>query len=825
VAVIAVSCSVREINDLTPGPRDGAAGTAGGAGGTVVRADGGPGGSSGGGGGPVIDAPVAPPTMRPNGTNCTAAADCASGFCADGICCNTACTQTCSSCAVPGRMGTCSFVPEGMAPRNPAGCAKEAASTCGLDGTCDGEGQCRKHPQGTECSPGRCMGTALVGVGLCDGKGACEANGTMNCAPFGCNPGGGATRAACFQTCTADAQCADGQRCVNGSCGKKARGMPCARADECVTGVCADGVCCESACTGPCVSCNQTGRAGACLPVPAGSADPRGQCRDEGQTTCGRTGVCDGNGGCARYAAGAVCRAGACEGGNWNAEWTCDGAGLCRRGSTLACAPFVCGPGGCLARCSSDRDCAAGRTCTNGSCGLKPIGQTCASGAECASRFCADGVCCNEACTDACRSCALATSRGSCRPVPAGTLDPRRRCVDMGATTCGTDGRCAADGTCSRYGTSTLCRAERCMDGVYVPASRCDGRGTCPASPPQDCDPYVCNGNRCFDSCSSNAACAEPNTCAGGSCGTKMNGAVCSKGSECTSGFCAQGVCCEAACTGACRACNLSGNLGKCLPVPDGGTDPNGMCSDEGVASCGRDGKCDGKGACRRYAAGSVCKAAACPSAGATFTAASTCDGAGTCVAGKTSSCAPYRCDGTTCRDSCSTDADCQEGTVCNNGSCGKKPLGGSCTAGADCGSGHCVDGVCCATDACGTCQACNVAGQAGQCAAIPAGQPDTANRCPMNASNPCGNTGLCNGAGGCQVVSAGTQCGPATCTGSTRVGPSTCDGAGACKPGPETSCAPYTCDTNGTCRTRCQNATHCTNGGPCRGNGRCPGG
>ena len=45
--------------------------------------------------------------------------------------------------------GICSFVANG-GQEDSSACAATAASTCGLDGTCDGQGRCRKHPAGTD---------------------------------------------------------------------------------------------------------------------------------------------------------------------------------------------------------------------------------------------------------------------------------------------------------------------------------------------------------------------------------------------------------------------------------------------------------------------------------------------------------------------------------------------------------------------------------------------------------------------------------------------------------------------------------------------------
>ena len=60
-----------------------------------------------------------------------------------------------------------------------------------------------------------------------------------------------------------------------------------------------------------------------------------------------------------------------------------------------------------------------------------------------------------------------------------------------------------------------------------------------------------------------------------GASGT-ANGAACQVGSECASTFCADGVCCESACSGTCESCALA-EKGKCAAVPEG-QDPAKEC-------------------------------------------------------------------------------------------------------------------------------------------------------------------------------------------------------------------------------------------------------
>jgi hypothetical protein len=89
-----------------------------------------------------------------------------------------------------------------------------------------------------------------------------------------------------------------------------------------------DGVCCESACDGICVSCNQAGQAGKCSAYTAGS-DPQKEC-GLGSGVCRST--CNGAGACDYPQYGTPC--GTCK--------ECDGTGAC----TVDVDPVACAGGG-----------------------------------------------------------------------------------------------------------------------------------------------------------------------------------------------------------------------------------------------------------------------------------------------------------------------------------------------------------------------------------------------------------------------------------------------------------------------------------------------
>ncbi|HVY40151.1 MAG TPA: hypothetical protein VHM31_19560 [Polyangia bacterium] len=757
-------------------------------------------------------------TKKTNGTSCGCDADCASGFCVDNVCCNSACTENCKSCKTVSAPGTCSFIAAGDPPRMPALCPKSDLTTCGLDGTCDGKGGCRSYVAGTVCQPGTCDGASIGGIRVCDGNGSCTPGPATICAPFNCD----SKTNSCVVNCSSDSDCAATVKCVNGSCGKRPIGAVCTAANQCASGFCADGFCCNVTCTGPCVSCNQSGRIGTCWPTAMGVADPHKICTATDKSTCGQTGACDGLGGCAKYAAETVCTPPACSGDRLNTAGTCNGLGTCRPQGVQACVPYRCSGSACVSHCASDADCITGHTCVNGSCGPKALGQPCSAGSECGSGFCADGVCCATACTGSCRSCALSTSLGTCAPVPMGAGDPHGVCVDKHASSCSTDGTCDGSGGCHKYPSGTECAPEKCASGVYTPVSTCDANGNCRAPDAIGCAPYVCNGARCYGACGNDMACSSGNVCAQGSCGLKPNGSFCSTGTECKSGQCAQGVCCATACSGSCFSCSMTGTMGLCTAVPTGLPDPAGLCTDKGPTSCGTDGKCQA-GACQKYPQGTACKNASCPMPGSTFTAGGTCDGAGTCTVPAAASCFPFACGTNACRSTCATDGDCAPPATCNAGSCGLKPNGAVCQAGTECQSTVCAQGVCCATTCAGKCLSCALPGSPGTCSPVAAGGADPTGQCTDQGAASCGTTGFCNGSGGCAVYPAGTQCAAPACATTTMANLArTCDGGGNCKPPAMQSCAPFACN-NATqsCVSVCTADADCAPGQFCT-NGSC---
>jgi hypothetical protein len=209
----------------------------------------------------------------------------------------------------------------------------------------------------------------------------------------------------------------------------------------------------------------------------------------------------------------------------------------------------------------------------------------------------------------------------------------------------------ARGSTCSE---DTQCDTGLCVDGVCCettcldPCKQCDG-----ASTPGICATVV--------EAPDPDTCATPDVCnATGAC-LLSEGRPCTLASQCISGFCVDGVCCNLACTGQCEACNVASNQGKCAPVigaPHGSV--RAACT--GTGSCA--GACDGKDTfvCK-YPTG-IC-ATTCEKATET---ASACDGQGTCVVGNATPCpGNFVCEGTVkCKTACTVDGDCAQGYGCS---------------------------------------------------------------------------------------------------------------------------------------------------------------
>jgi len=259
VAAGAIGCTSRR---LDPGGQGMGVLDAGGARDAAGAGD--AGGAAGADGGVVRDRGTI--LLVPTGAPCATASDCLTGYCSDGVCCSGSCADGCLTCAAaPDLVGACVARPDGDPPRTPDTCPVDMSSACVSDGMCDGAGHCRFRPLGNPCSSGRCDGDAVVGAMICDGRGHCRTGPTIICAPYRCDPATGS----CRTTCVAEVDCPGSYCESSGRCHVNG-GATCDRGDQCASGFCAGGVCCNIACDDPCVACNLGGHVGTCSPRPDG---------------------------------------------------------------------------------------------------------------------------------------------------------------------------------------------------------------------------------------------------------------------------------------------------------------------------------------------------------------------------------------------------------------------------------------------------------------------------------------------------------------------------------------------------------------------------
>lgn len=194
--------------------------------------------------------------------------------------------------------------------------------------------------------------------------------------------------------CTTGLECASG-KCISGTCDgasdagvdalppsdggfdAQPNGSPtitpgtfqhCAKNSECSTGHCVEGVCCDTACEGICVSCALPSSPGKCAPEPIG-VDLKGQCG--AALSC--TGTCGPEQKCIGSGPGAQCAKSHCTSANGGVgPATCISNGAsCPTDQAVPfdCGAYACEPafGACLSSCSSSTDCAGGFLCDTGS--------------------------------------------------------------------------------------------------------------------------------------------------------------------------------------------------------------------------------------------------------------------------------------------------------------------------------------------------------------------------------------------------------------------------------------------------------------------------
>jgi hypothetical protein len=348
---------------------------------------------------------------RAQGDGCTRTGQCASGLtCADGVCCNSACDGLCQACAAAHKesgdaSGVCGQAAAGTDPGDR--CPTEDSTTCGKSGKCGPSGTCALWPKGSACGSGvTCDGSTAKGR-TCDGLGTCIETAGASCAPGLCSVVKG-----CAYDCTDDSGCDASAYCASGTCKTRAPvGRTCTADDQCVSGVCADGVCCATACKGLCEACNAGGTEGTCTAITGVPRAGHGDCPGGGGADACTASACDGTARdtCKAFAGPEVkCREASCKDGLETLSTICDGKGVCPAAETRACAPFACAGTKCASKCTTDDDCSKGNRCdvgtgkcvSNGACD----GDHKVLGVDGTTTDCAPYKCGDEGCKTGCTS-------------------------------------------------------------------------------------------------------------------------------------------------------------------------------------------------------------------------------------------------------------------------------------------------------------------------------------------------------------------------------------------------------------------------------------
>lgn len=445
------------------------------------------------------------------GNVCGASSDCESGFCVDGVCCDSSCDmQGCMACTAAkkgrGLDGYCGAIAYDTDPD------EECPS-----GACDGQFACKRYT-GADCSGAtQCLSNYCVDGFCCNNicMGECYAcstakkgsgyDGVCGVIASGTNPDGECSNGG---TCTGSGACTTAQT-------KYANGNTCVSAAQCDSGYCADGVCCDSWCTGRCQACTAAkkgqGVDGTCGNIVAQS-DPDDECGNgacSGQGTCkGPPGVlCSSDAECfSGFCVDHVCCTERCNG-------TCSACSAAKKGQGAdgQCEPIAIGR-------DPDGECNPGECDGAGACNAQQMllgaGEKCVTSAQCASGFCVDSVCCSSACDTTCVACSQAKKGsgpdGTCGPVAYDT-DPDEECWG---------GSCDGAGLCKYYNgvtctATTDCLSKYCVDGVCC-GNICTGTCmTCSAAKAGAGYDGVCQAiaagtdpdNECAATCNGNGAC------------------------------------------------------------------------------------------------------------------------------------------------------------------------------------------------------------------------------------------------------------------------------------------------------------------------------
>ena len=245
-------------------------------------------------------------------------------------------------------------------------------------------------------------------------------------------------------------------------------------------------------------------------------------------------------------------------------------------GACLTCASGVCtsvknqdDPGVCAGTCDA-----------TGACKAKK-GQTCQASTDCAGGLpCADGYCCDSACTGSCQACNVAAALGTCTTLAANGAPHPGHSPCTGTDVC--VGKCSGTNPdCTFPPVSTACGTASCSSSnVYQGAGTCNA-GACTLPSAKTCpNGCVVSSGGCTECKPSATGCSStnvPQLC--DATGTWQNQTACLTGFACTSGSCTCTTPGKTNCTTACTdLLSDPKNCGTCGHDCLGGACSGGKC-------------------------------------------------------------------------------------------------------------------------------------------------------------------------------------------------------------------------------------------------------
>jgi peptidoglycan/xylan/chitin deacetylase (PgdA/CDA1 family) len=414
-------------------------------------------------------------TVRADGSDCGAQAQCWSGFCratcgtvadcnAGLLCAAGLCTANCDDnnpCTID------SVDPTGLtcfhAPGNAGAVCRDAIDVCDAAETCTGSSAlCPADQFASSAFTCRAASNACDAAEHCTGSGTtCPSDGALSCGLYACD-----TTTGCKTSCVTGAECGSNAYCKAGSCVSSCDdGNACTNdtadanrtcsstvksdGSSCGTQLqCSGGYCRKSCGTAADCSAGQTCAAGLC------AAD----CNDNNPCT---TDTLD--------ASGTTCSHSALQDGT-----SCTGANRCQ--------PAVCGGGSCIAApavvCAALDQCHVAGTCD-------PSSGVCSNPIQANGTSCNDGSLCTTG--DACNSGACVGTTRSCDDANVCTVDscnPAVGCVNApgnAGTVCrASTGVCDAAETCT--GSAAACPANQLQPATFTcraASSACDSPEKC----------------------------------------------------------------------------------------------------------------------------------------------------------------------------------------------------------------------------------------------------------------------------------------------------------------------------------------------------------